>query len=418
MAARCSMGREMDKPPPDDGANGENGENGGNGGKKLEYTFTCAIEVLAIAVKKLEKQNIKTAAAVKIRDEVCNDIYDSLEVLQTMKDVFADQAETALFALTPRLSAIEKEIREIKANTVEIKDSAKEASLKKTWAQIANHSNHSSTKKQLSIDAHKEHIRKQHEPYEVNLVTLNDNTKKSIANMPGSIISQHCQELINTETETKPKINGISKTTNGIRLTCETPEDAQMVRSLNWKNAKLDGLQLHKRNYGIVIHRVSTSLITELENEATLKEWSEANRINITKAKPLRRKPRTDRTPAHQSIVVLTHDRHAADRCIKLGFFIDSEYHDTEMYAPQLHVRQCYNCYGYGHLAAQCKHPRATCGKCSAHHKTEKCESAEHTCSNCKGNHPAWAPQCPARKVEVERLGGLRVESPLYFSPE
>jgi hypothetical protein len=169
--------------------------------------------------------------------------------------------------------------------------------------------------------------------------------------MQGSIITQHCQDLINAETYTKPKINGISKTTNGIRLTCETPEDAKIIRTLNWKNAKLDGLQLHKRNYGIVVHRVSTDVITELENEATLKEWSDANRVNITKVKPLRRKPRT-RNPAHQSIVVLTDDQHAADRCIKLGFFIDSEYHDTEMYAPQLQVKQCYNCYGYGHLAA------------------------------------------------------------------
>jgi hypothetical protein len=240
--------------------------------------------------------------------------------------------------------------------------------------------------------------------------------------MPGSVITQHCQDLVNMETDTKPKINGISKTANGIRLTCETPEDAKIIHTLNWKNAKLDGLQLHKRNYGVVIHRVSTDVLAELENEdtkaTTLNAWAEANRgINITKVKPLRRKPRTD-SPAHQSIVILTDNPEAADRCIKLGFFIDSEYHNTEMYAPQLQVRQCYNCYGYGHLAVHCKHSKATFGKCSTHHKTDKCESTEHTCCNCKGSHPAWSPQCPARKIEADRLKALGVETPIYFSPD
>jgi hypothetical protein len=132
--------------------------------------------------------------------------------------------------------------------------------------------------------------------------------------MPGSIITQHCQDLINAESDTKPKFNG-SKTENGVRLTCETPEDAKIIRPLNWKNGQLDGLQLHKRNYGFSVHRVSTDVLTALENDdskaAILHGWSETNRgINITKVKPLRRKPRTD-SPAHQSIVVLTDDPHA-----------------------------------------------------------------------------------------------------------
>jgi hypothetical protein len=332
---------------------------------------------------------------------------------QAKRDQTLNQTRTT----SRRFEHIEHDIREIKANTDKI-NATKEDPPANTWAQIAT--SHSSPKK-ASIDAHKERIRKQHEPYEVTLVTHNDVTKKSIANMPGSIITQHCQDLINTETDTKPKINGICKTANGIRLTCETPEDANIIRTLNWKNAKLDGLQLHKRNYGVVVHRVSTEILAELENEdtkaTTLNAWGEVNRgINITKVKPLRHKPRTD-SPAHQSIVILTDNPQAADRCIKLGFFIDSEYHDTEMYAPQLHVRQCYSCYSYGHLAVHCKHPKATCGKCSAHHKTATCESTEHTCSNCKGSHPAWSPRCPARNVEAHRLNASRVETPHYFSP-
>jgi hypothetical protein len=102
----------MASPPPDD----ENGEN------ELQTTFSCAMNLLSKALDKLKKQNIKTPAAVKISDEVCDDIRDAHEVLLVMKEMFqADYAKAALFTFTSRFSAMEKEIRDIKANTTEIK---------------------------------------------------------------------------------------------------------------------------------------------------------------------------------------------------------------------------------------------------------------------------------------------------------
>jgi hypothetical protein len=228
-------------------------------------------------------------------------LVEAIESIEILRDALADNATATITAIKELcvscLLAIEQDVREIKANTTEIKANTENPPAK-NWAQIASthqHPHHqpSTSTKALNAAKRKEHIRKQHEPYEVALVTVNDKTKKSIANMDGSTITQRCQDLINAETQTKPKINGITKTANGIRLTCETPNDAELIRTLNWSNAKLNDLQLHKRNYGIVVHRVSTSIVTELGNEAILKEWSEANRINITKVKPLHRKPGT-----------------------------------------------------------------------------------------------------------------------------
>jgi len=66
--------------------------------------------------------------------------------------------------------------------------------------------------------------------------------------------------------------------------------------------------------------------------------------------KPLRRKSRTNRIPpAYQSVIVFMDDAHTADKCIKLGFFIDSKRYKAEKYAPQLHITQFYKCYEYDH---------------------------------------------------------------------
>jgi hypothetical protein len=415
----------MDKRPAD----GEDGENGENTNPKQDATFTGTFDLIRNAHNKLRTQNIKTPAAVKIRDEVCAELIYAMDAIEELRTVFGDNATAALKALTEQiklntscLPAIEQEIREIKADTKEIKDS-KNSPPAKTWAQQVATKHPPSTRTKETADAKRRERLRKHEPYEVTLIAPDEKTKKTISNMHGTKITQRCQSIINAELENKPKLNGITKTSNGVRLNCETPEDANLIRTLNF--ATFDGLQLHTKNYGVVIYGVPTDIVTTLENEdtkaSTLKEWGEANRdIKITRVKPLRRKLRANRPthPAHQSIVVFTDDAHAADRCLKLGFDINSEYYDTVKYAPQQHITQCYNCHGFGHIAARCKNTTPTCGKCSKHHKTTECQNTEHTCCHCKGSHPAWSTQCPVRKIEAGKLNALGVETSLYFSPD
>jgi hypothetical protein len=206
-----------------------------------------------------------------------------------------------------------------------------------------------------------------------------------------------------------------------VRLQCKSPEDAKILRTLNW-NGAFEGLVIHKPKYGIVVHGVPVSEITELGNEnteaTTIQEWEEANGgAKIRTVKALRRKPRANKIPsAHQSIVVLMDDPYAADKCIKLGFFIDSARYKAEKYAPQLHITQCYKCYEYGHKAIHCKR-KEKCGHCSAeNHKTDECQSTEHTCCRCKGKHQAWSLECPERTAESQRLEVLRSETLPYFT--
>ena len=151
---------------------------------------------------------------------------------------------------------------------------------------------------------------------------------------------------------------------------------------------------------------------------ATIQEWEEANQgIKIKTIKNLRRKPRANRESANRSIIVFTEDPHAADKCIKHGFFINSQRFQAEKYAPQLHLMQCYKCFEYGHRATYCKW-KEKCGNCSSEdHSASECQNTENCCCLCKSNtHQAWSPQCPERTAESRRLTELRMETSPFFT--
>ena len=324
-----------------------------------------------------------------------------------------DSIESKLEAITEATTTSFKEIKEATTNS------------EKSWEQIAatNTTTASATTK-AAIQAKRrdlqETLRKQREPYQVTLTTTDKESQKTITDMHPYQINKRCQDIINIETEEKPKLNGISKITNGIRLQCKSPEDANIVRMLNW-NSAFEGLRMHKQKYGIVVHGVSADEMEALANgdtkAATLKEWEEANGIKLGTVKPLRQKPRANRIPPpHHSIVVLAEDPHEADKCIKLGFFTESQHHKAEKYVPQLHITQCYKCYEYGHRATHCKQ-KEKCGKCGAEdHKMDACQSTVHTCCRCKGSHQAWSLKCPHRVAESQRLAALRAETSPYFT--
>src|SRR5579859_8092126 len=232
------------------------------------------------------------------------------------------------------LSNIEAEIKDLKATFHETP---------KTWANVVANTNTEATP--LTVKARVKHreiqekLRKEREPYEVVLTTLNKETKEELNTMQAHKITEQCQNIIDKNTADKPKINGINRITNGIRLQCKSPEDAKLLRQeVDW-NTAFKELAVHKPKYGIVVHRVSTAQVTGIEDDdiqrSTVQEWEEKNGIKIKSIKQLRRKPRSNKpTSLNSSVIVFTEDPHAADKCIKFGFFIDSLQHKAEKYTP------------------------------------------------------------------------------------
>lgn len=77
-------------------------------------------------------------------------------------------------------------------------------------------------------------------------------------------------------------------------------------------------------------------------------------------------------------------------------------------------VRQCFNCWRFGHTAANCK-ATFRCGKCGDHHKSTECTQKEFRCISCQGNHPAGSKDCP-EKARQENIKILMDARNLNFS--
>jgi len=74
---------------------------------------------------------------------------------------------------------------------------------------------------------------------------------------------------------------------------------------------------------------------------------------------------------------------------------------EFERFTP---VRQCMNCYAYGHLKSSCKEEKKTrCSECgSGTHTYRTCTSAHKKCLNCGGAHRTFANSCPTRKDAIK----------------
>ena len=205
-------------------------------GRRLLAEFTDFSGLTRKALNKLKEQNT-TGAPKLIKDDVVR----HLEFAILAMEGFAVTLE-ATRTFSDRMQGIERELREIKTATNEIKATTKDIPPARTWAQIA--ATNTATAKPVTSEAEataranrraeQEKIRKEREPYEVTLTTTHGETKEKLVNLHPVEITKRCQHTIdNTETETetesteKPKLNGINRITNGIRLQCKSPEQAQ-----------------------------------------------------------------------------------------------------------------------------------------------------------------------------------------------
>lgn len=74
----------------------------------------------------------------------------------------------------------------------------------------------------------------------------------------------------------------------------------------------------------------------------------------------------------------------------------------------QVTTLQCFKCYAFGHISANCKN-EITCRNCSGEHLSKECKSAVLKCANCVAQkrlaaHKATSETCPIR---IERINGI-----------
>jgi hypothetical protein len=273
----------------------------------------------------------------------------------------------------------------------------------------------------------REQAKREREKYELTLNAkfANQETKTLLDTEPDKNLKAQFQKAIDeADIPAKPKVISVNKLPKcTIRLQFKTPEQATEARKapINWDTA-YEGVKEHKPIYGIVIHGVRNEAVDlDTDHANIIKELEEENSdrsdIKIIKIATLRRTPKHKPT-SHRSLKVYTNDKEAANKCIQLGFIIDSTKHKVERYVPQWHLKQCYKCHALGHLAADCK-GKEKCGKCSKEdHITANCAvSAEALhCANCGKAHAAWDAKCKKRVEQSQRLANIRNDpSTTYF---
>jgi len=200
-------------------------------GRRLIAEFTTIPHFTRTALNKLKEQN--TTGAPKV---IKDDVVKYLELAISAMNEFALTLE-ATRTLSDRMQGIERELHEIKAATNEIKATTKDIPPARTWAQIAATNTATATPviseaeatARANRRAAQEKIRKEREPYEVTLTTTHGETKEKLVNLHPVEITKRCQHAIDhTESEIelteKPKLNGINRITNGIRIQCKSPE--------------------------------------------------------------------------------------------------------------------------------------------------------------------------------------------------
>ncbi len=73
-------------------------------------------------------------------------------------------------------------------------------------------------------------------------------------------------------------------------------------------------------------------------------------------------------------------------------------------YNPACRMKQCFNCYDYGHVSVHCQ-KSTKCGACSGPQRTSECpRDKRQKCPLCNSAHTSWDKRCEYRKKEYLRI--------------
>jgi hypothetical protein len=177
----------------------------------------------------------------------------------------------------------------------------------------------------------------------------------------------------------------------GRQKMCIYFNDSTAANSFNKMNLKEYDLKT-----SIPLHYLTvTGVIKNIPNNIKLAEIMELAKYNDNVYK-IERIYRTAKDDSGNMTLIPTN-------CIKV-IFIGSQlpesfsmlYYKERVHPYIFKLRQCTNCWRYGHSHTKCK-SKLKCNKCGEEHKEEVCISTITKCSHCNGNHKASDKECLER---------------------
>lgn len=104
------------------------------------------------------------------------------------------------------------------------------------------------------------------------------------------------------------------------------------------------------------------------------------------------------------SLVIEVDDAKMANMLIEEGLVLDHTLHGCMRYNPACRIKQCFNCYEYGHVSVHCQ-KSTKCGACSGPHRTLECpQDKAQKCLLGNGAHTSWDKQYEHRKKKYLRI--------------
>ena len=93
-----------------------------------------------------------------------------------------------------------------------------------------------------------------------------------------------------------------------------------------------------------------------------------------------------------------------ANMLIKEGLVLDHTLYGCMRYNPTYRIKQCFNCYKYGHVSVHCQ-KSTKCGACSGLYRTLECpRDKAQKCPLCNSVYTLWDKWCKYRKKEYLKI--------------
>ena len=286
-----------------------------------------------------------------------------------------------------------------------------------TWAQVAARvngphpipppipSNARSTKTQPTVTAYKDRAV---------TVKLKDHGISQRFRTLSTVMIKHKVEASireNTGTKSVEIVAAHQLKSGDIQIfTSSTAEATKLREHRGWISGLGEHAELIVPTYGVIVHGISTNSINVKDQKATIQHILADNHTVIPKAEISYIGWLTRESPLKRasSIVVEFKDPEMANAIIYTGMAWEGQIHICQLYDRACRIKQCFRCYNYGHIGAQCDAAQ-TCGYCAELHETKNCgqkgvEGFTPKCTVCKGVHTAWSNACPERKKEMGRV--------------
>jgi hypothetical protein len=357
-------------------------------------------------IKRSKDKLVARKPSASLRDEVVPELDDVITFME------------ALQAIEDNMATVKRELKEVKETIIETAKAAKTAP--NAWATIAampraptHRDRH--REQELDEESQQKQAQRRQERAKVQVtLTAEGASRATQANLTSKTykeMTEIFQKVADRTATSGPPltIGGFRKLkSNDIRFTCDSEEEANRLRELDWSKA-FEGLEVRQPKVGIVFHGVPIEEINpHTDNlDDIAKEIGDRNGLKGVKLRTLRAPSKLDPRARDYSYVALTHDVEAANKCLKKGIFLNCRLFNTEKYTPQYQLTQCYKCQRYGHKADHCR-GKEKCARCGDDHATKDCQTDAYKCANCGDDDPAWHRDCSRRIEEIERLDGLK----------